>query len=186
MHEVEVGALGNPVEETQPSSVRHLVPAHVGDLAAARQSADDARERVEPAAVAELLAGREQQLVPETDAEERPATVQRPMDGGQEAEAIEIGHRVVKRAVAGEHGGVGGVDDPGVLGHERLQAKALERLLDAAEVAASVVDDRDHEPSDPFVDGTTPAMRGSSRVAWATARATALNTASAMWCRLSP
>ena len=76
------------------------------------------------------------------------------------------------------------VDDRGVLGDDRLQAQALERVVDAAEVAPPVIDDRDH--SDPFVEGTTPAMRGSSRVAWATARATALKTASAMWCRLSP
>ena len=51
-----------------------------------------------------------------------------------------------------------------------------------------VVDDRDHGTGSyrlPFVDGT-PVTRGLSRVASASARPTALNTASAMWCRFSP
>src|SRR5262249_39732256 len=118
--------------------------------------------------------------------EERTAAVERAMDRRQEPQAREVGHRVVERAVTRQDGGVGRVHEGRVLGHDRFEAQTLERLLDAAEIAASVIDDRDHEPSDPFVDGTRPAMRGSSRVACDTARATALKTASAMWCRLSP
>src|SRR5437773_2095197 len=38
----------------------------------------------------------------------------------------------------------------------------------------------------PFVDGTIPAMRGFTRVASASARPTALNTASVTWWRLWP
>src|SRR5436309_13660461 len=41
-----------------------------------------------------------------------------------------------------------------------------------------------HDHSVPFVEGRTPAIRGLSRVASASARPTALNTASVTWWRL--
>ena len=65
-----------------------------------------------------------------------------------------------------------------------------QRLLDAAQVAASQIGDDDgrvraHDVSVPLVDGT-PTTRGSRRAAAEVARANALNSASIMWCAFSP
>src|SRR5437773_133012 len=72
---------------------------------------------------------------------------------------------------------------PGVLQADRRRhSDPPERHLDRAEVPAPVVDNGDHKLA--FVEGKIPVIRRFRRVASATARPTALNTASVMWCRL--
>src|SRR5439155_4964502 len=174
------------------------------------------RDHVEAASLAELLARRKQELVAEADAEKRPAPVQRPPERREEAEVLEVRHGVVERSVAWEHDGVRLVHGAWILGHDRRDADAAERLLDRPEVAPAVIDNGDHRLASPaaaartatitdsprrrlrlalprsrahrapFVDGTIPAMRGFTRVASASARPTALNTASVTWWRLWP
>jgi hypothetical protein len=41
----------------------------------------------------------------------------------------------------------------------------LERTLDRAQISRANVDDRDHAVKVPFVEGTAPPRRGSTRVA---------------------
>ena len=86
----------------------------------------------------------EQQLQAEADAEERFAGGDGRADRLDEVARFEGGNGVAKGADAGEHelrcfGQLGRV-----VGDRRRVPRALERLLDAAEVAHAVVDDGDH------------------------------------------
>ena len=68
------------------------------------------------------------------------------------------------------------------------RADVLERLLDRAQVAHPVVEDRDpgaHSLSVPLVEGT-PLSSGSIETATRRARAKALKQASIMWWALVP
>src|SRR5207249_10693008 len=92
----------------------------------------------------EFLARREQELVAEANSEKRPAAVQRPPEGREESEAFEVRHRVVERPIARKHDGVRAVDGARILGHDRRDAGATERLLDGPEVPPAVIDHGDH------------------------------------------
>src|SRR5436309_3941136 len=258
--EVEMGARRDALEEAQLPRVLDAVPTHMRNLPARREPPYHPRDHVEAASLAELLARRKQELVAEADAEKRPAPVQRPPEGREEAEVLEVRHGVVERSVAWEHDGVRLVHGAWILGHDRRDADAAERLFDRPEVAPAVIDNGDHRLASPaaaartatitdsprlrlrlalprsqtrlacgcgshchdhrlaspaaaartatitdsprlrlrlalprsrahrapFVDGTIPAMRGFTRVASASARPTALNTASVTWWRLWP
>src|SRR4030095_12865772 len=115
MHEVEPRARGDAVKQREIARVLHAIPSHVRDLLAGWQAAHRAPHDVESSTFAEFLAGREQQLVAETDPEKRPATVERAADRRQQAEAVQVRHRVVKGAVAREDYGLRGVHHPPVL-----------------------------------------------------------------------
>src|SRR5215510_12716416 len=156
--EVEVRARGDAVEEAHVPSVLHAIPAHVRDLPTGRQPAHGARHDVEPAALAEFLARREQQLVPEADPEKRPAAVERAPERPREPEAIEVRHRVVERAVAGQHDGVRLVDAARILGDRRGHADPPERLLDRAEIPAPVIDQGNHRLASPSAAARTAAI----------------------------
>src|SRR5438874_9169526 len=93
--EVEVGARRDALEEAQLTRMTDAVPAHVRDLPARREPPHRPRDHAETAPLAELLARREQELVAETDAEKWPAPVQRPPEGREESEALEVRHRLV-------------------------------------------------------------------------------------------
>src|SRR5262245_16506123 len=149
MHEIEVRAARDALEQAQVAGVLHAVPSHVRNLPPGRQPAYDAGDDVEPAALAELLAGRKQQLIAETDAEKRAAAVERPAQRSQQAEPLEVRHGVVKGAVPREHDGVRLVDAPRILGDRRGHADPTKCLLDGAEVAASVVDHGNHGLASP-------------------------------------
>src|SRR5256885_7820803 len=160
------------------------LPIYVRNLPTGREPAHDAGQHVEAPALAELLAAREEQLIAEADAEKRAAAVERATQRRRQAKTVEIGHRIVKRAVAGKDHGIGVVHRLRVLGHDGVHADPFEGLLDRAEIASAVIADVDH--SVPMVEGRIPAMRGLSRVASASARPTALKTASVTWCKLWP
>src|SRR5207245_9066509 len=88
------------------------------------------RDQVETAPFTEFLARREPELVAEANSEKRPAAVQRPPEGREESEAFEVRHRVVERPIARKHDGVRAVHGARILGHDRRDADATERLLD--------------------------------------------------------
>src|SRR5262245_18049527 len=182
MHEVEVRAGGNPLEQAQIALRFHLVPSHVGNLGSRRETAHRARDDVESLALSKLLALREQELVPETDAEEGTAIVETRADRVEQTERLERRHRIMEGAVTRERHRLRVRDDAWILRNGRAHTETAQGLLDAAEVTPAVVDDRDQRRRPyrlPFVDGT-PLTRGFPRVASARARPTALNTASAM------
>src|SRR5262245_43830139 len=166
VHEVEARGIGHAVEEAQTAAVLDAVPAHVWHLAASRKAADDARNHVETAALAELLAAGEEQLVAEADAEKRSRAVERAPQRAEQVEAREVRHRVVKRAVAGQHHGIRVVDRARILGDERRHTDACERLFDRPEIAPAVVYDRNHRLASPTAAARTAtiAITGSPRL----------------------
>ena len=132
--------------------------------------------------MAELLALREEQLVAQADPEVRPAGVDVGTDRLDEPEALEGLHRVGEGAVAGHDQRPGLLDRAGIVGDDG-RTEARQGLLHAPEIAAPVVDDRDHKA--PLVEGM-PWTRGFKREASARARPKALKRASAMWWTFSP
>src|SRR5207245_10536793 len=133
--------------EARLTAVPAAVPAHVRDLRARREPPNRPWDHVEAAPFTELLARREQELVAEADTEKRPAPVQRPPEGREKSEALKVRHRVVERPVARKHDGVRPVHGARILGHDRRDADATERLLDGPEVPTAVLDHSDHRPA---------------------------------------
>src|SRR5438034_8178481 len=144
-----MGARRDALEEAQLPRVLDAVPTHMRNLPARRDPPYRPRDHVEAASLAELLARRKQELVAEADAEKRPAPVQRPPEGREEAEVLEVRHGVVERSVAWEHDGVRLVHGAWILGHDRRDADAAERLFDRPEVAPAVIDNGDHRLASP-------------------------------------
>src|SRR5262249_24926749 len=163
-----------------PTHVRHLEPGAVGE--AHHTPAQEAQARARPL----LLTLVEQDLQAQADAEIRPAGQNVGPHGLAEA-AGEPAHAIAEGTLARYHQPRGGRHALGIRGQNRHAAGSGQRLLDAAQVAASGVDDRDHayRVSVPLVDGTS-VRRGSRRTAAAHGRASALNRASMMWCAFSP
>ena len=75
--EVIVGAVRDPLEQSQPPAVLDAIPTHVGHLTAGREPSHHAGQDFEATSLAEFLATREEQLVAQTDAEKRPGAVER-------------------------------------------------------------------------------------------------------------
>src|SRR5438093_766012 len=159
VHSHRDGVLG----EAQLPRVLDAVPTHMRNLPARREPPYHPRDHVEAASLAELLARRKQELVAEADAEKRPAPVQRPPEGREEAEVLEVRHGVVERSVAWEHDGVRLVHGAWILGHDRRDADAAERLLDRPEVAPAVIDNGDHRLASPAAAARTATITDSPR-----------------------
>src|SRR6185295_19428419 len=144
VHEVEVRAARDAVEDLQISPVLDLVPAHVRHLEAGGEAAHRARDDVEPLALAELLALREEELVAEADPEERPLALEAGAQRRDQSQRLEAAHRDRKSVVARQHHRLRVVDHLRVLGDDRRHADPREGLLHAAEIAAPVINDCDH------------------------------------------
>src|SRR5262245_30571374 len=142
--EVEPRTRRDAVEDREVTLVLHSIPSHVGNLLTGRQAAHRARHDVEPAPLAEFLARREQELVAETDAEERPPAVERAPKRRDEAQTVQVRHRVVKRAVARKDHRLRVVDGARILRDQGGASDPSKRLLDGAEIAPSIIDNCDH------------------------------------------
>src|SRR5262245_25938994 len=147
MHEVEMRAGGNALEQAQIGLRLHLVPSHVGDLESRGKTAHRARDDIESLALSKLLTLREQELIAETDAEEGTAIVKTRADRVQQTERLERPHRIVEGAVARERHRLSVGDNPRILRDDRAHAETAQGFLDAAEIAPAVVDDGDHGSS---------------------------------------
>src|SRR5438477_586597 len=97
--------------------------------------------------------------------------------------AAEHVHPSAERADAGQNDAARAEDLRRIAADHRGHSRASDRLLDAAQVAHAVIDDRDHRI--PLVE-STPRTRGSIDAAWDSARASPLNDASTMWWGLRP
>src|SRR5438093_9013584 len=162
--EVEASARGDAVEEPEVPSVLPAVPSHVGNLRSGRQAAHGTGDDVEPSSVAELFTGGKQELIAEADPQERLAAVERPAEGGQQAQAVEVRYRVVKRAVPRQHHRFRVVDGARILGDHRRAADATKRLLDGPKISAPVVDNGDHRLASPSAAARTTTITGSPRL----------------------
>ena len=68
----------------------------------------------------------------------------------KEPQRLEIAHGVVEGAVAGQDEGAGVLDHARVLRHDRAHAETAERVLDATQIPAPVVDDGNHATATPW------------------------------------
>src|SRR5258706_718319 len=183
--EIDVVAPGDAGEKRRIFFLFHAVPAHVRHLEAVVRAKrhHPAGKNIQSLLRPELLALAEQELEAEADAEKRLFALHDFADRPDEVVAPEVFHAGVEGADARQHDPVGVENRRDVARDLRPAAHALEALLDAAKVPHAVIDDRDHRL--PLVD-RTPLTRGSMRVAWPSARASALKQASMMWCGFSP
>ena len=179
--EVE-GRLGvDPVGQRRLALPADRFPADVRDLEPGRlERRDVAGEQPEAIGAAELARALEEELHPQADAEHGGALPRALGDQPVEPQLSHALDRLREGTHAGEDEPVGGASRLGVGGPRDLDADALERLLNRAQVAHPVVEDR--EPghvSVPLVDGT-PLSPGSIATAWRSVRAKALKQASIM------
>src|SRR4030042_748474 len=104
MDKVEVGALGNPLEQGDLPLPADRIPSHVGDLEARRETPHPPREDVKAAMQAELLALRAKELEAKTDAQKRFPTFDPTLQRLQEALLPQIIHPPSEGAHPGQDG----------------------------------------------------------------------------------
>src|SRR5215470_978342 len=126
MHEVEVRAGRNSLEQAQIALRFHLVPSHVGDLGPRWETARRTGDDVESLALSKLLALREQELVAETDAEEGTAIVKTRADRVEQTERLERPHRIVEGAVPRKRHRLSVGDNPRILRDDRAHAETAQ------------------------------------------------------------
>jgi hypothetical protein len=88
-----------------------------------------------------------------------------PRNGRPLAIASRRAHEHAERALPGYDDLVRAPDRLGIARDDDITTDMLQRTLDRAQVARTNVDDRDHAVKVPFVEGTAPPSRGSTRVA---------------------
>ncbi len=158
-----------------------------GRFTVSGRPAHGARDDAETRGARALLAGVEEHLHADADAEERP-----PAGDGVEGHALQPGgpqrlHATPEGADAGQYDARRRrATRPGSAVSRASAPDPHERLLGRAEVADAVVEDSARtvsRHSTPLVDGTPPP---STRTASRRQRARPLNDASTMWCTLRP
>ena len=122
------------------------VPAHVRDLEVrlGLEPDDLARDDTQPLVFAVFIADIEQELQSQANSQEGLATVDGIVNRWHEIEPFEFGDRVAKCAHTRQHHAVGICQIARVVRNYGLKAQLLERLLDAPQIAHSVVDDVQH------------------------------------------
>src|SRR5579859_125389 len=183
VHEVQVRVVGDAVPQRRRRRLLQAAPADDRKVRAAFDPDDAAGEQTEalvPPALGGLV---EQQLVPKAYPEHGLAAPREAGHPPPEPVLGELGHGGRERAHAWQHQALRPLELIGIGRDQRLGAGMHQRALHGAQVADAVVDDG-YQPSRPFEDGT--AGPPPARVASRRARPSALNVASATWCRLRP
>ena len=123
----------------------HLIPAHVWYAVALGQVEPHhlARQYAEPLMPAVLIAHVEEQLQPQTNAEERFARINGLQHRPVQLQPAQLGDGVLESAHARQHHFGGGGHFRRIAGHDGLVADLLEAFLHAPQVAHAVVDDGD-------------------------------------------
>src|SRR5688572_12835529 len=188
VHEVEPAAVGDPFPERMRPHLGHFVPAHMRNLQPRRPEPRHLSGEHTEAPCVTFLAVLEQHLQADADAEKGLAAGC--LDDRFTRTAIrELAHAVAHGALPGDHHPVRGDDPLRIRGHQNfgIRRDMLDRLRHRAQISHAVIDDGDFQTqSEPLVEGTTPAARGSGSAAIRSERANALNTVSHWWCALSP
>ncbi len=144
MDEVELGAVRDVGEEGVLVAAGDAVPAHVRHDQVVREAAHLAAQDVEAVVARALVAGGEEDLLPDADAEEGTLLLDRRGDHRRQPARLQVGHRVGGRADAGEDHAVGRQDRRRVVADDVLDPEVAQRVDHAPQVARPVVDDRDH------------------------------------------
>ena len=123
-----------------------LVPTHVRNLHAWGQIEPGhlAGQDTQPLVMAALRTALEQELQAHADAEKRLVGTDVREDRLHQAAAVERADGVAEGTDPRQHETGGLSHDVRVVGDAGLHANPLQRLLHAAEIAAAIVDDRDH------------------------------------------
>src|ERR1700686_1521484 len=188
VHEIEGLAL-HPLQHRMRTDAIGGVPADVGQLLLRLHQLHRARKDAQAGGTV-LGAPVEEQLHPQADPKEWDAVANGGNDGLVEAALPQAGHCRPRRANPGKDDGPRVRQILGGRGDRAGRVEARQGILDTAQVAAPVVDERDH-----FVLGLRPRSAGSTVHAWRSARARALKVASARWwssrpeaitCRVTP
>jgi len=159
------GIGGKGVDEVDAVSVAHVlqgrvlpggavgslqrVPAHLGNLerppvvVCVGDRPNGAGDQAQPLVLAELLAGGQQHLHTQADAEQGAPCLGRLADGFHQLPPPQFGHRVTECAHPGEDQRPAAANSSRVHGQHRLAPAVLDRTADAVQVAHAVVDDRD-------------------------------------------
>ena len=196
MHEIGVIAGCQSIKDRVGLPQRQVVPAHVRHLQRrifGRDRLDLSADPAEPGRDRVFVATVGQHLHADADPHERhPAPPHRLVQRlAQAVPGVERRAAGRERAVAGQHDPVGPRNRVRVgrhldRRHARIAAHQGKGLFRRMKVAAAVVDQQQPHQSAPLVDGSRPSIRGSGSTASRSARASALNAASAMWWAFSP
>src|ERR1700674_1186688 len=188
VHEVE-GLTLHPFQHRVWTDAFNGVPADMGQLLRRFHQLHRAGKDTQ-AGGAVLGAPVEEQLHPQADPKERDPVANGRNDGLVEAPLPQAGHCRCRGANPRKDDGLRVGQILGGRGNGARGAEARQGILHPAQVAAAVVDERDH-----FVLGIRSPSAGSTAHAWRSARARALKVASARWwssrpeaitCRVTP
>jgi hypothetical protein len=140
------------VQDARRANGIECVPAHVRDARIDIEALHVSGEDAESALVRGFFTGFEESLESETDAEKRDAGVDTADECVADVHLIERAQHLAEVAHAGQDD-FGGAFECGCIAHEFIGcADFVQRVLDGAEVACAVVEDRDH--NNPFVEGS--------------------------------
>src|ERR1700694_290713 len=188
VHEVEGLAL-HPFQHRMRTDAIGRVPADVGQLLLRFHQLHGAGKDAQAGGTV-LGAPVEEQLHPQADPKEWDAVANGRNDRLVEAALSQAGHGRCRRTNPWKDDGLRVGQILGSRGDRAGGVETRQGILDAAQVAATVVDERDH-----FVLGIRARSAGSTAHAWRSARARALKVASARWwssrpeaitCRVTP
>src|SRR5688572_20190297 len=181
VHEIDMIAAGDVVEERRWPRELELVPAHVRhrQAVAVGEAADASRKQAETRDVA-FLGRFEQQLHADANAEQWLAQV---ADRPGQVRVAQPFHAIGRSADARQDHVRGRSQRCRVGGDLRVDAKPLDREAQGRDVGSAAVDDRQPYHNIPFVLGSCVSVM---RMAWRSARPTPLKHASIMWCVFSP
>src|SRR5690606_28610798 len=178
-------ALLHAVQQRRIAQLAQPVPAHVwhADAGQLRQVVDHAGQQAQALDVA-LVRAFVQQLHAQAYAHQRRLQATQWFD---QALRVQAAHAFGRGTDAGQDHPVGTLQPGRTVDHLGLHAQAFQRVADRTEVGAAGIDDynafaaRAHRT--PLVDGRASPSR---RMAWRSARASALKLASILWWSLSP
>ena len=144
------------------------------------EAADPPREDAQTPLLAVFVTILVQDLHAHANSEKEPIARDEPAQSLRQAALVECAHRRAEGSVAGHDDRPGRVDQRRVAADHEVRAAALQGGQQRAQIAAAKIDD-DQRPgstgyaSMPFVEGTSSPP---TTLAWANARAKALNEAS--------
>ena len=152
MNKIDMAPGINPLKNgaIRPDNVQ-LVPSNLRNFDAGLVRKTDHLAAKNPQArraTIELFAPFEEGLIADTNAEKRPARLDEVLDGAQQLLSLHGIDAIVKRANAGENDRACVRHFVGPCDHAHIRPDFEQRLLDAAQIPRTIVNERDHKIED--------------------------------------